>query len=85
VQDTAAYTIGNTRREPAQPGVLAIGADAGDELHVVVLQRLEKLRYIRRVVLQVGVEGDHDAATGMAKARRERGALSRVARQAERP
>jgi hypothetical protein len=78
-----AYAAGDARGDPAKPGVLPFGAHAAD--HIVTVQTVEKPGNVRRVVLQVGVEGDDEAAAGRAEACGQGRRLARVAAQADDP
>jgi hypothetical protein len=79
-----AHAAGEARGRPAQPGVLPVGSDAADHVAVVeILQTIEEPGDVRRVVLQVGVEGDDDAAAGRAEARGQRRRLAGVAPQTD--
>lgn len=78
-----AYAARDARGGLAQPGVLPVGAHAADD--VVAFQMIEKPGDIRRVVLQIRVEGDDEAAAGRAEARGEGRRLPRVAPQADDP
>lgn len=83
VGQRVAHAGGDARGDPAQPGVLAIHADAAD--HVETVKMVEKPRDVGRIVLQIGVEGDDDAAGCRAEARGQGRRLARVVPQANDP
>jgi hypothetical protein len=81
VGDPIANRVGDPGGEPPQRRVPAGDPHAADDVPAGELG--EKPRDVRRVVLEVGVEGDHDLAAGGAEAGGEGGRLTTVAGQAE--
>jgi hypothetical protein len=82
-RNPVADPVRDARRGPPQPGVLSTKTDAADDIKSV--EAGEKPRDVRRIVLQVGVEGDHGGAAGVAEAGRERRRLAAVAAQPDHP
>ena len=84
VGEAVADPVGDARGGLAHPGVPPVGAHAADHV-VAAVHRRQQARDVRRIVLQVGVEGDHDAAAGEAEAGVEGRRLPRVAPLADHP
>lgn len=76
VGDPVAHAVGDARRDPAHPVVLPPLPHAADDVEAVDLG--EEPRDVRRVVLQVGVQGDDDLAAGVAEAGVHRRRLAAV-------
>lgn len=81
VEDPATHAVGHLRRDPAHPAVVARGADADD--HVEILEGGEKTGDVRRIVLQIRVEGHQHLTPGESEAVGQGGALPALARQPE--
>jgi 4-amino-4-deoxy-L-arabinose transferase-like glycosyltransferase len=72
-----ADSVGDAGRNSPHPGIATVGAHAADD--VVDVQALEQTGDVGRIVLEICVEGDDDAAAGEAEAGLERRRLTGVA------
>jgi hypothetical protein len=50
---------------------------------IVIFEHLQHTRDITRIVLQVGIQGDHDSPAGLFEASIQRGTLSSVVSEAD--
>jgi len=82
-RDPVADLVRDPRRRPAQPAVRPADADTADDVDCI--ETREETGDVRRIVLQIGVESDHDGAASVVEAGRERRRLAAVAAQPDDP
>jgi hypothetical protein len=81
VQDASSQVIRKRGGHPPQPGILPTLSNATDD--IVIFEHLQHTRDITRIVLQVGIQGDHDSPAGLFEASIQRGTLSSVVSEAD--
>lgn len=81
VQDTSAEAVGKFGGHPPQPGILPALPNATD--HIVVVEHLHHARDIAGVVLEIGIEGDHESPAYLLKAGIQRRTLPSVVSEAD--